>query len=40
MRSEDIENVIVIAAIFIKKGFLDHEDDYEAVTKLMLNSNE
>ena len=40
MRSENSENVVVVAAIFIKKGFLDIESNYEKVTKIMLNSEE
>ena len=40
MRNENSESVVVIAAIFIKKGFLEKESNYEKVMKIMLNSEE
>lgn len=40
MRSENTENVVVAAAIFIKKGFLERESNYEKVMKMILNSAE
>ena len=38
MRNENSESVVVVAAIFIKKGFLERESNYEKVMKIMLNS--
>jgi hypothetical protein len=39
MRSENIENVIVIAIIFIRKGFLEHNENYSEATKMILDSH-
>ena len=40
MRSEETEAVIVVSALFIRKGFLEDNSKYKEVTQLILDSHE